>query len=288
LSIVRGCGFQQVAPLFGAFWQIVERASRFGNHGTPFGGIRYANGKVGAQALSTDGTNGYVQIPVPTTGDFTIAFWAKTADVGPTGLWFQGKGFVDGDTPGPNADFGTALVVNKFAFGVGNPNTTITSTNSANDGTWQYLGVTRNSSIGAMILYVNGVPQASTTGPTDPRTTPTTLRIGGVQTCGATSYLRASLDDLRFHNSVLSAAQIQALPGFAPPPPVQISATVSGGNLVLSWPGSASNYVAFATTNLAPPVAWTLVTNAPQSSNRVFYLTLPMNSAQQFFRLSSQ
>ncbi len=348
-------------------------SSGSGKNGIQFGGISYVPGRVGAQALSTDGTNGYVQIPVPTTGDFTIAFWGKTTDIGPAGQWFQGKGFVDGDTSGPNADFGTALIGNNFAFGVGNPNTTITSTSAVNDGNWHNLSLTRNSASGAMVLYVDGVAQASATGPTGPRIGPTTLRIGGVQTGGAASYLKGLIDDLRFYDSVFTAAQIQALPGYAPlaptglaaaagdaqvmltwnsssgatsykikrattpggpytftntivgstayhdfgvnnnityyyvvtgvntngeggasaevsatpRPPLQMSAAISAGNFVLSWPVWASNYSAYATIDLAPPAAWTPVTNSAQSSNGLFYLVLPMNSAQQFFRLSS-
>lgn len=347
-------------------------ASGFGNNGTPVGAIGYGPGRVGVQAVNTDGTNSYVQIPVPATGDFTIAFWEKTTDIGPGGQWFQGKGFVDGDTPGPNADFGTALIGSNFAFGVGNPNTTITSTNAVNDGTWHHLAVTRNSTSGAMVLYVDGVPQTSGTGPTGARTAPTTLRIGGVQTGGAGSYLKVVLDDLRFYDVALSAAQIQTLPGYGPPAPtglfavagngqvllgwnpssgasgynvkrattsggpynttnsvvvstnyldlnannnvtyfyivtgvnsngegaasaevsvtprpaLEISTSVSAGNFVLSWPGWASNYSVYTTTNLSMPGVWVPVTNGLQPSNSQFYLNMPMTNARQFFRLS--
>ncbi len=345
-------------------------SSGFGLNGTLLGAAGYAVGRVGAQALSTDGTNGYVQIPVPATGDFTIAFWEKTTNVAPTGQWYQGKGFVDGDTSGPNADFGTALVGGNFAFGVGNPNTTINSTNAVNDGSWHHLAATRNSASGTMILYVDGIPQSSTAGPTGARTAPTTLRIGGVQTGG---FLRALIDDVRFYDVVLTPIQIQSLPGFGPPAPtglsatagnaqvylswnpssgattynvkratasggpyyttnatttaanyldlsvsnnttyyfivtavntngdgvasaevaatprapLQISAAMSNGKLVLAWPNWASNYMAYAASNLTPPIFWTLVTNAPRSSNGLSFISISTTQAQQYFRLNS-
>jgi fibronectin type 3 domain-containing protein len=60
-----------------------------------------------------------------------------------------------------------------------------------------------------------------------------------------------------------------------------------GNGIILSWPAWAGNYNVYATTNLSAPVAWQLVTNAPQSNNGAFYLNLPVtNSGQQFYRLS--
>jgi hypothetical protein len=41
-------------------------------------------------------------------------------------------------------------------------------------------------------------------------------------------------------------------------------------------------------TNLTPPVVWQPVTNQPQSSNGMFYLTLTANGSAAFFRLESQ
>ena len=55
---------------------------------------------------------------------------------------------MDGDVPGNANDFGTALVGGKFGFGTGNPDTTILSTTSINDGAWHHCVATRQQATG--------------------------------------------------------------------------------------------------------------------------------------------
>jgi hypothetical protein len=42
-----------------------------------------------------------------------------------------------------------------------------------------------------------------------------------------------------------------------------------------------------STTNLAPPVVWSPVTNAAVTSNGQFIITVPLGSEARFFRLAS-
>jgi fibronectin type 3 domain-containing protein len=73
-----------------------------------------------------------------------------------------------------------------------------------------------------------------------------------------------------------------------PQPSVALGAAFAGGGnqLLLSWPAWATNYNVYAATNLLPPVVWQIVTNLPQTNNRIFLLSLPVTgNAQQFFRL---
>lgn len=201
------------------------------NHGTTNGGVSFVAGKIGTNAASFDGTNGYISIPVSVRNDFTIAFWAKTTATGGTANWFNGQGLVDGDTPGPNSDFGTALVGNKFGFGVGSPNTTLTATNVINDGQWHYLVATRNGTSGLMTVLVDGVAQGSLTGPTGTRTAPGFLRLGGLQS-GA-GFFAGSLDDVRLYDYVLSSNQIVALMNTAPVLPPISNRTILAGTTLL-------------------------------------------------------
>ncbi|HWX18675.1 MAG TPA: GH92 family glycosyl hydrolase [Candidatus Binatia bacterium] len=68
--------------------------------------------------------------------------------------------------------------------------------------------------------------------------------------------------------------------------PLGVSLVSGGQQLSLSWPGWATNYSAYTATNLLPPVQWSPVTNPPQASNSLLYLTLPAtNGSQQYFRL---
>ena len=171
--------------------------------------VTFVAGKVGAQAAQFDGTSSYAQIPASVANDFTIAYWVKTTATGGAGQWWNGLGLVDGEMPGAASDFGTSLVGNKAAFGVGNPDTTITSSTAINDGQWHHVAATRNNTTGAMKLYVDGILQASANGPTGTRAAPTGFRLGGIQSGGG--FFPGTLDDVRIYNYTLNASQVAAL-----------------------------------------------------------------------------
>ena len=62
---------------------------------------------------------------------------------------------------------------------------------------------------------------------------------------------------------------------------------VSSNALSLTWPGWANDWALYAATNLNPPVAWAVVTNATGSNNNSFGVTLPIGTGNRFYRLSS-
>ena len=160
-------------------------------------------------SLNLDGSNDYVNIPKPTLNSFTIEYWVKTTQVSPSGTqWYQGNGIVDAEVGGSTSDFGTVLLNNKLAFGVGNPDITIQSTTSINTGNWIHVAATWDGTTGAMKLYINGVLEASTTGSTGSRTAPPSIRIGAIQT--GINYFNGTIDELRIWNSVRSQSEIQS------------------------------------------------------------------------------
>jgi Concanavalin A-like lectin/glucanases superfamily len=232
-----------------------------GNDGSP-NAVSYVAGKVGSQAAQFNGSSSYIQIPRSISTDFTVAMWVKTADAGNSGTqWWQGKGLVDGEVSGSAADWGTVLLAGKFAFGVGNPDTTISSTVSINDGTWHHVAATRNSTSGAMNVYVDGILRGSGTGPTGSRTAPPNLRIGGIQ-AGA-GFLTGTIDDVRLYGQALNGADVSAL-AIVPPAPTNLAAIAGDAQATLSWAmaATASYYkVKRATTS---GVSYTVVaTNVP-------------------------
>jgi cellulose 1,4-beta-cellobiosidase len=77
----------------------------------------------------------------------------------------------------------------------------------------------------------------------------------------------------------------QAVGVFLPLP--ELSLGVSGNALAISWPGWASDWVLYSTTNLTPPVLWSPVTNTVGSSNGQFNVNVPFGLSEQFFRLTS-
>ena len=188
-----------------------------GNDGAISGAVTFPSGKLGTGAARFSGASGnFVTIPLVVSNDFSIGFWLKTTDTGGSGQWFNGKGLVDGEMPGAANDFGISLVGSRAAFGIGNPDTTILTTNSVNDGQWHHLAATRDSSSGDMRLYVDGILQAQATGPTGTRAAAPNLRIGAIRTLVTGSSLSGTIDDIQIFDRVFSAAEIPTLMNHAP------------------------------------------------------------------------
>ena len=191
-------------------------ASGHGNNGTIRGNVAFASDKVGALAAQFDGISGYVQIPCCISNDFTISFWLKTTATASTGQWWAGQGLVDGEVASGANDFGVSLVGANVALGVGNPDTTITSTEAVNDGNWHQVAATRDAVSGQMLIYVDGVLQASGLGPLGPKAASPSLRIGSIQAGYAGGFFAGAMDDVQIFGRVFSAAEIGQLMNYAP------------------------------------------------------------------------
>ncbi len=152
----------------------------------------------------------YIEIPRSVQNDFSFAFWVKSDQAASTGTnWYQGYGLVDGEVPNIVNDFGTSVLGGKFAFGVGNAETTITSTTAINDNRWHHVVATRDSSSGEMKVYVNGIEEGVTTGPTGTKAAAPRLTIGQIQT--GINQFEGSIDELSIYDRVLSVAEVKRL-----------------------------------------------------------------------------
>jgi hypothetical protein len=188
-----------------------------GNDSTISGNLLFVTGKLGAQAAQFDGsTNTYITIPLSVSNSFTIAFWVKTTATGGTGQWYNGKGLVDGKVSSVTDDFGVTLVGNYAAFGVGNPDTTITTTSAINDGVWHHVAATRDSVSGQMSLYLDGNLQASGPGPPGTKAASPNLRLGSLRTGVAAAFLTGAIDDVQIFDRVFSAVEALTLMNHAP------------------------------------------------------------------------
>ena len=193
--------------------------SYHGNAGTPgASATNFVAGRSGGRALQFNGVDSYVQIPrsIGAGNGFSVAFWMKTTSPGNLGAaWFIGAGLVDGDVNGPANDFGVSLLNGKVAFGVGNPDTTLQSTVTVNDGRWHHVAVTRNGFDGMMAIYLDGVLNTNWIGPVGPRLASPFLRLGSIQTGFAGKFYNGALADVRLYNGWLDAnaiAQLVAAP----------------------------------------------------------------------------
>jgi len=209
-------------------------ASGNGNDGTMSGKVQFMAGKLGALAAQFDGSsNTFISIPLSVSNSFTIGFWLKTAATGGSGQWYNGKGLVDGEVAGVANDFGVTLIGGCAAFGVGNPDTTITTPVAVNDGNWHHIAATRDSVSGQMNLYVDGSLQANGAGPPGTRTAPPGLRIGSVQTGTAGGFLLGTMDDVQLFDYVFSPAQVTTLMNHPPSLTAVFNSTILAGRTLL-------------------------------------------------------
>lgn len=161
-------------------------------------------GKLGFARVFDDVASEYMQMDRVVQDDFSISFWVKTDQSSKAGSqWYQGNGLVDGSST--SNDFGITVLNNKVAFGVGNPDVTIQSTNNINDGVWHQVVATRTKSSGAITLFMDGSNTASNTSSTA-SLSGNTISFG--RTVGSSLYLNGSLDEIQFISTALSSGQV--------------------------------------------------------------------------------
>jgi hypothetical protein len=269
-----------------AYWPLNEAAGTVahelvaGRNGTYTGGVSLtASGELAAgfpnphRAAYYYGS-GYTLIPNLIGGtNFSILFWMRTSASGGSPAWYNGEGLVDGDLAGTTGDFGVALVGAKIGFGVGNPDTTLTSIKSVNDFAWHQIIATRNAGTGLMTLYIDGEKDSSVNGPTGVRTNSTTLHVGSIASGGG--YFTGYISDVALYPQALTTNQVATLYSAATGLFYNVTLTnqMSSGNLILSWPGNGR---LMQSTNLAGP--WS--TNSTASP-----VTIPPVGTQMFYRV---
>jgi hypothetical protein len=160
-------------------------------------------------ALQFGGFQGYVRVNRPVQDDFTLEAWVAATTPGVmagTNFW-DGSGLLYADAMGVSNDFGTALLGSMFAFGVGNPDTTITSVTDVMTGAWVHVAATRRKSTGEIQVFVNGVMEASRiVAQTNSLNAQANMTIGG--NAIDNRYYTGLLDEIRVWNVVRSAAEI--------------------------------------------------------------------------------
>jgi predicted alpha-1,6-mannanase (GH76 family) len=232
-------------PLDASSGTVAADASGNANNGVVNGATWSSAGYLNG-CLTFNGTSSYVQITNRIDNDFSIEFWVKTTETAGTGQWYSGAGLVDGDYPNVANDFGTALVGNKFAFGIGNPDTTILSSKAINDGNWHQCVATRQQATGMIKIYVDGVLQATGYENRNTLNASSRLWFGAIASGGG--YFNGSLDDIKIFNRTLSDGEAIALyNSFITPPsaaPTNLNAAGSNNIVQLTWsaPSDATSY----------------------------------------------
>jgi hypothetical protein len=173
---------------------------------------------------------------------FSLGYWFKTSMSAPSAAqWYSGIALVDAEVCGVTNDWGTALIDGgKVCLGIGNPDMTIKSTATYNDGIWHFLTATWDPVAATMVLYVDGsqVATASGTG-TAARSAPPLIGMGR-NPCVASGVYTGSLDDAIAYNRALSPIEVSNLYNYfnAIPLPLQwesFSGQAEGQLVYLKW-----------------------------------------------------
>jgi hypothetical protein len=276
-------------PLDATSGTVAADLSGNGDNGVVSGATWNSAGRING-CLSFNGVNSDVQITNRVDNDFTIEFWVKTKETAGTAQWNTGAGLVDGDYPGLANDFGTALVGGSFAFGIGNPDTTILSSKAINDNNWHQCVATRQQATGLIKIYVDGTLQNSGYENRNTLNASSRLLFGAIASGGG--YFNGSLDDIKIFNRTLSDGEVYALySNFIAPPasaPVSLSAAGASGQVQLAWsaPSDATSYnIKRSQITGGPYVTLTNITSTSYTDARVtnnqtyYYVVSGVNSA---------
>lgn len=102
-------------------------------------------------AIRFDGVNDHIRVKREIQDDFTLEVWIKTNSSRNGWNFYDGNGLIYADLPGGYGnDFGTSILNGKFAFGTGNPDTTIQSTTTVATGMWVHVAAVRVRSTGTI------------------------------------------------------------------------------------------------------------------------------------------
>jgi hypothetical protein len=188
----------------------VARDSAGGNDGTLYTGAQWSpDGKYGS-ALSLDGINGYVEVPVTNSYDFSksfsVAVWVKPVNP-PTGD-MDIFTVTNGGTDGQNVvlrTYGNGRI--RFSFYGANLDS---STGVFQFGQWSHLGVTFDATSDISTVYLNGQQILSgNIGSYSGGQAPVCFGKWNVGYQNQ-NHFEGLMDDLKIYDTALSAADMQA------------------------------------------------------------------------------
>jgi hypothetical protein len=147
-----------------------------------------------------------------------------------------------------------------------------------------------NPPAGYLALYTNGVLMTENTAVTIPMAGV----WGYLNKIGADDWpdpgMQGSVSEFRIYNGVLSPIQVAATQALGPNQLLssaspKLSASVSGGNLTLSWPLTAAGYSLYSSSTLGANAGWKLVSGTQAAVGNNVQVTVPVTGTASFFQL---
>lgn len=263
-------------------------------NGTLPNGGTFAGGQVSLASASSQ----YIKLPAGILSNYsavTIETWVTFPDQLPANCFFYGFGNTDGSGAGENYIF-CAPQAGRIAITAADPGYT-GEQNASGAGDLSFhtnLHVTAvyNPPAGYVALYTNGVLAAMNNSVTvSMSSVASVLNYIGRSLYSADPYPDMSVDEFRIYNGALQSNEIAATQMLGPGQLLSIgspalSASLSGGNLTLSWPLASASFALMSRTNLTSG-AWSAVSPAPQIIGGRWQVTVPVSGSAQFFRLQN-
>lgn len=260
-------------------------------------------GQVG-HGCAFNGTSQFLDCGAVDLGNaFTLSAWVNVSPSSTTNIQT-----VWANQPGGYGKPGFAMFVNsfntanhdfRFASGDGVSGQEVgTGAGTVSVGQWHLLTAAVDRSAATVQFFVDGSRLGSGAVVSD---FPAGEDLNLGRFTNADFYMTGIMDEARIQAGVCSSNWVWAsyntvaanssLANYASPAQASpvLSLAPGPGGFTASWPASGVGFSLYTTTNLAPPVVWSLATNAPALSNGQWQVTLPLNNgAAQFYRLQFQ
>ena len=264
--------------------------------GTVIGGAAFT----GDGKLNLLGTSGYVNFPnalISGLTNITLEAWVTWNGGAP---WQRIFDFGSNSAGENNQGTGLTYLALTPQSGGGLLRFAITTNSSAGEislqgsgalpiGQETHVAVAYDFVAGTAVLYLNG--QRITNGPASiPLNRINAVNVWLGKSQWLDPYFNGQFDEFRIYNGVVSdtamAASFAAGPNVLLAPLPNLSVTLSGSSVVLTWPLNVPGFTLESTTNLQQAaVFWVPVTNAPVLQNGQHSVTMPILNSSQFFRL---
>lgn len=272
-----------------------------GANGEVLGSASLADGR-----LTLDGVDGsYVNLPngiITALGNNgTIEMWLSYND-GP--VWTRAFDFgtrEDGEDGGANGlDYlyftpknGDGIARFQVNFPNGGDTAPLSHPGSMPIGQEYHIAITYSSTGQTSRMFTNGVLVA-TGGALQPlsamNNNDNNNWLGRSQFPGD-AFFPGKFNEFRIHQGAMTPAQVQASFGAGPDalpqaaPPV-LTATLSGANLIVTWPASATGYQLQGTTTLSATPTWSNLGDGTPITDGKYQVTVPVTGDSRYLRLN--